>query len=270
MILVKSKSSILIQLACFLIQLCLYDPSRQLTAAAPAATNVLVAATNVIEEVTKREANSYEDLRSRVEQAVSTSLSQLNINVNENNLAGSIVKELISGGLTETCPSKCKPRSQSYVADLFLKQNADRPCISLDHISIEKGIEIYAVVYNSTCNTNLTYQHVCATKRKPNEPMACSWETHFTKINFTNHNSADYFPHYMFNVECHGCPFSSPHSQSCTLHSSDCAYEMRESNFDFLRKQELCDEEGYEVWIAGTEGLSLGTVNGGCDCKQIG
>ena len=261
----KLSAAIYSFLLCVLLQLCCHNPTRNQTLAAP---TVVVTAIEVVENIMKRETDSEhqnrnQELQSRVEQAVNISLSEFSSDVNKKNLTNNIVKQLIAGGIEEICPTKCKPRSKSYLAELFLRSNAPS-CLYLQHITldtIEEGLTIYALGGNATCE-RITYAEQCLSQQ-PDEPIACSWTTTFQEI--TQLQSDQYFPHYMLNVDCHGC--SEPHAPSCPSYAPGCFYREKKVRFNLLKATGECDSEGYEEWEPDYQ---LQKVNAGCSCKFAG
>lgn len=247
---------------CFYFQLCSHNSTKLLATAAPV---TLVTATKLGEHITKREINSPgqtdeadQEFLSRIERAVNMSFSQLSIDEIKKNLTRNIVRELIEDEMNSV---QCKPRSKTYLGDLFINSNAPS-CLqlSLHHntTTLDSSEEEYVVSANTSCrgvpnNQQCVFQH----------STACPSSTSIHTI--TPSQSHEYFPRYMLNVDCHGC--SVPYSGACSSQAPGCFYEEKTVRFNLLKKSKECDSEGYDKWITDDHLL---LVNGGCSCMYAG
>ncbi len=250
---------------CFFFQICCHYSTNQLVTAVPV---TIATAIKIRDHITKRDINSHrqnqdEEFLSRVEQAVNNSFPQLSIEEIKKNLTKNIVKELLESRIIVM---QCKPRSENYLASLFLRSNSPS-CLRLSlhntsMESIEESEIDYVVSANDSCRV-ITHHQFC-TSQQPNGLTACPSNTSLHKI--TPGSQSDvYFPRYMLNVDCYGC--SIPYNPSCSPQAPGCFYEEKTVRFRLLKRNGECDSEGYEKWIAGDRLL---TVNAGCSCKRGG
>lgn len=241
-----------------------FDWQEKVLPLTEAAPGVLLTATDIIIPIAKRETTEQDDLSSRVQQAVQSSFSSLNISVNPVELTTSIVKELKDGGIPE-CRRVCKPKGKASLAKQFLKAHSPDCSITLQSIelqSIGDGLTIYAVSGNTSCQ-QVTYQSECFLQQgESSQQAACSWKSQFAEIVDLSDN---YFPRYILDVTCYGC---QDDDIECLATTNHCYYEEKLLEFYPLkRKDGECDDNGFEMWEADTsKHLS---VNGGCDCRRL-
>ena len=246
-------------LLCLSLPLGWQEKSLPLTEAAP---GVLLTATDIT-PIAKRETTEQDDLRLRIEQAVQSSFSNLNISVNPEELTTRIVKELKDGGVPE-CRRVCKPKEKASLAKQFQRAHSF-DCVTLQNIelqSIGNGLTIYAVSGNTSCQ-QVTYQSECFPQQgASSQQAACSWKSQFAEIVDL---SDDYFPRYILDVTCYGCKESD---FECLANTRNCYYEEKSLEYYPLkRKDGECDDNGFEIWEAdASKHLS---VNGGCDCRRL-
>lgn len=222
---------------------------------------------------TSQSAMSSNQLRSVVQQAVSSSVKTLGANATLNNsttcqLVSNIVTKLLEAGV-QTTP-QCKPKALKDLKQLFLNSTLNSPgfgsqsqdgCLGLEKLT---GLrDVYYITTSSSCPTsrNIHIDPVCYGNGNRSH---CSMDTELQPIIDDLDELENYFPQYMLQIVCRGC--SRNDDQCLQEHNSCYVHEKLSPLFRPLRRiTGKCDENGYEKWILDHEAKQAVVA---CSCRQ--
>lgn len=217
---------------------------------------------------------SSNQLRTVVQQAVSSSVETLGANTTLNNsttcqLVNNIVDKLLEAGVRAT--PQCKPKTLEQLKQLFLDSTLNNPrfnsqsgknCLGLEKLT---GLseDTYYITTSSSCPTahNIHIDPVCYGNGNHSH---CSMDTKLQPIIEDLIELENYFPRYMLQIVCRGC---KRNNDSCLEEHNNCyAYEKRSPPFHPLKRVTgECDDNGYEKWKLDEEQLRAVVA---CSCRQ--
>ena len=222
---------------------------------------------------TRQSAMSSNQLRSVVQQAVSSSVEILGTNTTLTNsttcqLVSNIVNKLLEAGI-QTTP-QCKPKTLKELKQQFLNSVLNSPgfgsqsqdgCLGLEKLTGLK--DVYYITTSSSCPTshNIHIDPVCYGNGNHSH---CSMDTELQPIVDDLDQLENYFPQYMLQIVCRGCNITDAH---CLQERNSCyVHEKQSPPFRPLRRiTGECDENGYEKWILDEVELAAVVA---CSCRQ--
>lgn len=217
-------------------------------------------------------------LRTVVQQAVSSSVETLGTNTTLNNdttcqLVNNIVDKLLEAGVRTP---KCKPRTLEQLKQQFLESTLNSDgfssqsngnCLGLEKLTGFRD-DIYYITTSSSCSStarNIQNIHIDPVCYGNGNHSHCSMDTELQPIVNNLVELENYFPQYMLQIVCRGCKRNDDH---CLEEHNNCyVYEKKSPGFHPLKRSatDECDDNGYEKWELDTKQLKAVVA---CSCSQ--